>query len=117
MTGFQDGPLVGPGHELQLTIDGGAIAHEDVVAEGVVEPAAVASFSVVELGKEAEALELELDLALARVGAREANLFLAGERLAARAASPATRKQYASSTAASATGCAASSTGHRSRAT
>jgi len=43
-----------------------------------------------------EALEPELPLALAGAGAREENLYLAGERLAVRAASPATRKQYAS---------------------
>ncbi len=47
-----------------------------------------------EVGEEAEALEL--DVALARVGAREENLYVAGKRLAARAASPATRRQYAS---------------------
>ncbi|MDQ3678891.1 MAG: hypothetical protein M3401_19180 [Actinomycetota bacterium] len=96
MTGFADTPLVGPGSELQLTLDGGAVPHTDVIpaviADAVLEPAA--SFSVVELGEEAEALEL--DLAIARAGAREENLFLAGVRLAARAASPATRRQYAS---------------------
>ncbi len=76
MHDFQDAPLVGPGSELQLTLEGGAVPHEQVVAEAVLEPSAgVASFSVVELGEEAEALEL--DLALARVGAREENLYVA----------------------------------------
>ncbi len=76
MHDFQDAPLVSPGSELQLTLDGGARPHEDVMAEAVleavVEPPAVGSFSVVELGGEVEALEL--DLALARMGAREENL-------------------------------------------
>ena len=99
MTGFPDAPLVGPGTELQLTLDGRAVPHEEVVAEALLEPAAavVATAELIDgldVGEEADALEL--DLALARVGAREENLFLAGERLAARAASPATRKQYAS---------------------
>jgi len=93
MHDFQDAPLVGPGSELQLTLEGGARRHEEVDAEtllgAVVEPEAVGSFSVVELGEEAEALEF--DLTLARVGARGENLYVAGERLAARAASPATR--------------------------
>lgn len=35
-------------------------------------------------------------MVLASPGAREENLYVAGERLAARAASPATRRQYAS---------------------
>ncbi len=96
MASFADAPLIGPGSELQLTIDGGAVAHEHVVAEAVLEPPAAAGKLIdgLEVGEEAEALEL--DLALARVGAREKNLYVAGERLAARAASPATRRQYAS---------------------
>lgn len=32
MTGFADAPLVGPGSELQLTLDGRAVPHHDVVA-------------------------------------------------------------------------------------
>ncbi len=51
MHDFQESPLVGQGSELQLTLEGGALLHEQVVAEAVLEPAAVvASFSVVELG-------------------------------------------------------------------
>jgi hypothetical protein len=29
MTGFADAPLVGPGSELQLTLDGRAVLHHD----------------------------------------------------------------------------------------
>ncbi len=34
--GVADRPLVGPGSELQLTLDGGAVLHEDVLAEAQV---------------------------------------------------------------------------------
>ncbi len=40
MTGFPDAPLIGPGSELQLTIDGGAVLHREVVAEAVLASAA-----------------------------------------------------------------------------
>ena len=99
MTGLPDAPLIGPGTEPQLTIDGGAVAHEEVVAEKALEPAAAAGELVdglVEVGEEAEALEPGVPLARACAGGVEENLYLAGERLAARAASPATRRQYAS---------------------
>ncbi len=99
-------PLVGPGSELQLTLDGGARPHLDIVAESGPEPSAAAAVLVAELvdaADLADALEvgeeqtgLELEPALARVDAREENLYLAGELLAAREASPATRRQYAS---------------------
>jgi len=63
-------------------------------------PAPSAAASVGYAGELLDELEvgegLELELALAPAGASEENLYLAGERLAARAASPATRKQYAS---------------------
>ncbi|MEJ7785687.1 MAG: hypothetical protein WKF96_12855, partial [Solirubrobacteraceae bacterium] len=65
-------------------------------AEAVLEAPAAAGKLVdgLEVGEEAEALEL--DLGSSRASAREENLYVAGERLAARAASPATRRQYAS---------------------
>jgi integrase/recombinase XerD len=79
MVGFGDRPLIGPGSELQLTIEGRAVVHEEVLAD---------------------------DGVLARAGAREepakvgegfehANLYGAAERLAAQAATPSTRRQYA----------------------
>jgi len=97
MTGFADAPPVGPGSELQLSIDGDAGPPVDVVLEGGPGPAA-AAIEVLEQELEVGEAEqvLELELALAPAGAREENLYLAGERLAARAASPATRRQYAS---------------------
>lgn len=103
MPGFADARLVGPGPELQLTLDGRAVPHHDVVAaEGGPEPSSAtaegelvdAVLAELEVGEKTDARELEL--ALARVGAREENLYVAGERLAARAASPATRRQCAS---------------------
>ncbi len=102
MPGFADSPLVGPGSELQLTIDAGALPHADVVAEGGPEPTSTTSHDVVaelvelapEVG-EGQREELELELAAAVLAGRE-NLFLAGERVAGRGASPATRRQYAS---------------------
>ena len=103
MTGFADAPLVGPGSELQLTLDGRAVLHRDVVvAEGGPEPSSAtaegelvdAVLAELEVGEETDAREL--DLPVAPAGASEENLYVAGERLAARAASPATRKQYAS---------------------
>jgi hypothetical protein len=61
MTGFPDAPLIGPSSELQLTIDDGAAAHEEAVAEALLEPAAaVADVGGLEVGEEAEALELDL---------------------------------------------------------
>jgi hypothetical protein len=33
MAGFGDAPLVGPASELQLTIDGRAVPHDDVLAQ------------------------------------------------------------------------------------
>lgn len=69
MTGFGDAPPVGSGSELQLTIDGRAVAHADVVAAA-----------------EARAGD----------GVEEENPFAVGALLAARAATPATRRQYAS---------------------
>src|SRR3954451_18482928 len=33
LAGFGDAPLVAPGSELQLTIDGGAVRHDEVLAE------------------------------------------------------------------------------------
>ena len=95
MTGGKAAPLVGPGSELQLRID----PHLDVVATAAAAAApAPADGLEVELVKELETDqdELGLELSLARVGARQENLFAAGERFAARAASPATRRQYAS---------------------
>ncbi len=99
MTGFADAPLIGPGSELQLTLDGRAVADVDVVLEYRPEPAGSAALEFLgelldehEVGEEPD----PLGLALAPAGAREENLYVAGERLAARAASPATRKQYAS---------------------
>lgn len=44
MAPFQDMPLVGPGTELQLTIDGRAVPHADVVASSAA-PAAPSSTS------------------------------------------------------------------------
>jgi len=103
MAGFADSPRVGPGTELQLTIDAAAVPHPDVVAEGGPEPASIAvddAGELVELAPEVregqrEDLELEFATAAAVLAGRE-NLFLAGERVAGRAASPATRRQYAS---------------------
>jgi len=104
MTGFPDAPLVGPGSELQLSLDGRAVLHRDVVAEGGPEPSAAtaegelvdAVLAELEVGEgQREELELELVTAAAVLAGRE-NLFLAGERVAGRAASPATRRQYAS---------------------
>ncbi|MBA2715543.1 MAG: hypothetical protein H0U51_00485 [Propionibacteriales bacterium] len=101
MPGFPDAPLTGPGSELQLTLEGGAVAHGGIVLGYGPEPAGSAALELLgevlgehelEVGEEPEPLEL----ALAPAGAPVENLFLAGERLAARAASPATRKQYAS---------------------
>ena len=35
MAGFEDAPLVGPGTELRLTIDGRAVPHDEVLADVV----------------------------------------------------------------------------------
>lgn len=79
MAPFGDRPLAGPGSELQLTIDERAVPHAEVLAG---EPV---------LGRAPTREVLE--------GVGEAstvvNLYAAGERLAARAATPATRRQYA----------------------
>ena len=33
MAGFEDAPLVGPGSELRLSIDGRAVSHDEVLAD------------------------------------------------------------------------------------
>src|SRR4051812_44824159 len=80
MADFGDAPLIGPGSELQLTIDGQAVAHDEVLAE--VELRARAGARATPTGKVAEGLE-------------SANLYAVAEQLAARAATPSTRRQYA----------------------
>src|SRR4051794_35161266 len=80
MPGFGDAPLVGPGSELQLTIDGRAVPHDEVLAE-----LRVFSRAGAREGKAVEAGE----------GLEHANLFAVAEELAARAATPSTRRQYA----------------------
>jgi integrase/recombinase XerD len=77
MADFGDAPLIGPGSELQLTIDGRAVLHEEVVAQGDVSPRPHPA-------------------AVMAGGRDERNLYAVGELLAARAAAPATRKQYRS---------------------
>ncbi len=99
-------PLVGPGSELQLTLDGGARPHLGVVAEGGPEPSTATAAAVLpqldRLAGVGRVDELSRgDRARAVTGSCTRgrawkNLYLAGERLAARAASPATRRQYAS---------------------
>ena len=103
-------PLVGPGSELQLHIDGSTRPHPDAVAGGGPEPSSSSAAAAViavelgdaadpqlglEVGDEAAAFELVVPQARVGVGVREENLFVAGQRLAARAALPATRRQYA----------------------
>src|SRR3954466_4053849 len=80
MGGFEDAPLVGPGSELQLTIDGRAVPHDEVLAElHVLSRAGARETTAVEVGE----------------GLEDANLFAVAEQLAARAATPSTRRQYA----------------------
>src|SRR3954447_5809001 len=90
MAGFEDAPLVGPGSELQLTIDGRAVPHDEVLAELQVlsragaraTPAGAAGARgprAVEVGE----------------GLEHATLFAVAEQLAARAATPSTRRQCA----------------------
>ncbi len=84
---FGDRPLVGPGTELQLTIDDRAVPHDEVLAAVEVTDA-----------------EQVLTRAPARGEAREVgerlpleepeNLYTAGQGIALRAASPSTRRQY-----------------------
>jgi len=89
MDGFRDPPLLGPGHELQLTIDDGAISPAEVLAAAeVLEADKVLAHAFAReetVGEAGEGLELK---------ARE-NLYAAGGRLATCAATPATRRQYA----------------------
>jgi hypothetical protein len=76
MAGFGDAPLVRPGPELQLTIDGRAVPHEDVVAQ--VQLPALAGARETLAGDAGEGLE-------------RANLYaVAGQR----AATASTRRQY-----------------------
>lgn len=88
-------PLIGLGSELQLTLDGRAVPHLDVITEAGPEPPAAAAIEHDGelLGELPVGEELELALAPAGAGRRQENICLTGERLAARAASPATRKQ------------------------
>ncbi len=79
MAGFEDRPLLGPGEELQLTIDGGAVRHAEVLAGELVPGAASAGAAVVLEEPDAEAV----------------NFFAVAELIAARAAAPSTRRQYA----------------------
>lgn len=81
MAGFRDRPLVGPGSELQMTIDGGAVLHDEVVLVG--EPVLPSGPASEELPEVEEGLDPPV------------NLYAAGQRVAARAATPATRRQYA----------------------
>jgi integrase/recombinase XerD len=80
VAGFEDAPLVGPGSELQLTIDGRPVPHDEVLAElQVVSRAGARETTAVEVGE----------------GLEHANLFAVAEQLTARAATPSTRRQYA----------------------
>ncbi|MEJ7785601.1 MAG: hypothetical protein WKF96_12420 [Solirubrobacteraceae bacterium] len=82
MSGFADAPLVGPGSELQLTLDGRAVPHTDIVAPGGPEPSLIgvegelvdAVIDEPGAGERGEALELELLPA----GAGAENLYVAG---------------------------------------
>lgn len=108
MAAFPDRPLVGPGAEPQLTLDGRAVAHEDVVAAAAPVVASSPTAALVDLGPALVLEELEfdaedeqggqevaLDESLSGAPARvPENLYALGERVAARAASPATRRQY-----------------------
>ena len=96
-----DRPLVGPGSELQLTIDGGAVLHEDVLIETQLTDVALAAAALEQDAVLDEVLDATLPLELAdelsdpgAVDVAAVNLYAVGERLAARAASPATRRQY-----------------------
>src|SRR3954451_5521552 len=80
MAGFGDAPLVRSGSELQLTIDGRAVPHDEVLAElQAVSRAGARQTPTVEAGE----------------GLEHRNLFAVAEQLAARAATPSTRRQYA----------------------
>src|SRR3954454_17404815 len=80
MAGFGDAPLIEPGSELQLTIDGRAVPGGEVLAElKVFLRAGARETTVVEVGE----------------GREQAILFAVAEQLAARAATPSTRRQYA----------------------
>lgn len=89
MPDFGDRPLVGPGSELQLTIDDRAIPHDEVLtAAEVLDAEQVltrAPARVKITGEVGERLPLVPE-----------NLYAAGERIALRAASPSTRRQYGS---------------------
>ena len=82
MAGFGDAPLVGPGSELQLTIDGQVVPHAEVLADRDLELLARAPAREKEPAGVGEGLE-------------QRNLFAVAEQLAARAATPSTRRQYA----------------------
>ena len=69
--------MVGPGSELQLTIDGRAVRHDEVLAE----------LQVLARGRDTGRR--------GGGGARVRELYAVAEQLAARAATPATRRQYA----------------------
>ncbi len=74
MTGFPGAPLAEPGCELQMTLDGGAVLRPDVVAaaaalQGATTVEVAEVLEQLEVGEEAEALDL--DLARAPAGARE----------------------------------------------
>jgi hypothetical protein len=80
MAGLGDRRLVGPGLELQLTIDGRAVPHDEVLAE--LQFLARASARETTTGDVGEGLE-------------PASLYAVAEQLAARAATPSTRRRYA----------------------
>jgi site-specific recombinase XerD len=79
MNDFADRPLVGPGSELQLTIDERAVPHLEVLAGEPVLARPPAREVLEGVGE----------------GPAQVNLYAAATRLAARAATPATRRQYA----------------------
>jgi hypothetical protein len=82
MAAFGDAPLVGPGSELQLTSDGQVVPRAEVLADGDLELVARAPAREEESAGMGEGLE-------------QRNLFAVAEQLAARAATPSTRRQYA----------------------
>jgi len=79
MPAFGDRSRLGSGAELQLTIDDRAVPHLEVLAGEPALARAPARETLEVLGE----------------GRADVNLYAAGERLAARAATPATRRQYA----------------------
>src|SRR3954469_24934591 len=79
MAAFGAAPRVGPGSELQLTIDGSAVPHDEVLAElQVLSRAGARGTTAVEVGE----------------GLRDGHPFTAAGPLAARAATASTRRQY-----------------------